>query len=349
MGDEAATTYEVPRLRPGCRLLDVSEDKLHLAFANHTVTFTTSVVTRIVRAYVTRMDESLATEELIAAVVADTASDEGVARYVLEMLSASHCLFWLDAQPVPDDADNPLWRYYASIGENPVAMTKRLASARVVVITSESGDLWLRDVLLSAGIDATVMSVPPGALASEIATAIARHTAGTFEVMACWNFPYRSRVAQFVNDAAISGQPVLFGGCEGLVGRIGPYVLSKTTACLQCLNSRLIANGGTEELSCFHAYQRSSTDTVSEAPTTHPAFMRAMAGLFAFELSQILLKRPPQTLGVVLEYSASGELAARRQLLRVPRCPACSSGKPPRLAWNTTFVSPRVKDGANEG
>lgn len=348
MSDELLMAVQIPRLRPGCHVLEPADDKLHLAFANHTVTFTTPVVTRIVRAFAKRMNDSLHVADLLAAVAGETGADDTVIRYVFEMLSASHCLYWSDAETSSHNGDDPLWRYYASIGEDPAAVTKRLTSVRPFVVTSDSGYAPLQDALTSAGINADLLPLPVGAATSEIALAKSRHDDGGGEVMACWNFAYRSDVARLVNETAMSGQPVLFGGCEGLLGRIGPYVVSKATACLECLNRRLLANGGAEEMSCFSAYRQSLDGTVVDSVPAHPAFVRAMAALFVLELSQIILNRPPQTLGAVVEYSAAGDSPVRRPLLKAPRCAACSNSRPPRFGWNVAFASPRVKDGASE-
>ena len=160
-----------------------------------------------------------------------------------------------------------------------------------------------------------------------------------------WDLAYRSPAARAVNEAGQMGFTVLFGACEGLVARIGPFVIPGVTPCLECLNARLLSHAGAEELSCFRAYRLRHCHVLEAGRPTHPIFRNAVAGFLALELSQIILNKPPQTLGGVVEFAMTEGTVSRRSVLKVPRCPACRVAKPPRNAWNASFPSPSVKGG----
>ena len=53
-----------------------------------------------------------------------------------------------------------------------------------------------------------------------------------------WDVPWRMPFARLLNDLAIDrDRRLLLGVCEGAVGRLGPYVLPRNTACLECVQS----------------------------------------------------------------------------------------------------------------
>ncbi len=322
-------------------LLEVSRDKLHLSFANHTVTFTTPAVTRIVKELVRSIDQSANVADLIAGAAEQTGEDPGLAAYVFEMLQSTHCLYWPDTEVVQQP--DALSDYFASTGEDPGPARMRLQAARPVILACEAGCRALEEALSDSAIHGRLIPVSPG---TPVAQAVAEAQSRIDEQgpIVSWGFAYRSAIAAALNEAAMLGVPALFGACEGLIGRIGPYVIPRSTACLVCFNSRLLSHAGSEELSCFTARRLHSDEIAGAAPPTHPAFLKAIAALFVLELTQILLKRPPRTLGGVLEHSLTEGSAVRRTVLKAPHCPACRRAVPPRFAWNATFTSPTVKE-----
>ncbi len=321
-------------------LLEVSRDKLHLSFANHTVTFTTPAVTRIVKELVRNIDRSANVDELIVGVAGETGEEPGLTAYVFEMLQSTHCLYWPGTELIHEP--DALSDYFASTGEDPAVARSRLEAARPVILACEAGCDALENALSDSAIRGHLIPVSPG---TPVAQAVSEAQAHIVDggLFVGWGFAYRSAVAAALNEAAMRGVPALFGACEGLVGRIGPYVIPKSTACLACFNSRLLSHAGGEELSCFTALRLRHDLVAGAAPPTHPAFLKAIAGLFVLELTQVLLKRPPRTLGGVLEHSLTDGTAVRRTVLKAPRCPACRRAVPPRFAWNATFTSPAVK------
>src|SRR5437763_6333588 len=152
---EIARQPLILRLRPGLEVLEVSADKLHLAFANHTVTFTTPAVTGVVKALVRRISRDGGGEDLVTAVAQDTGQESGLVAYVLEMLQGAHCLHVSGQEP--DDQDDALSEYFASIGENPSAIRKRLETVRPVNLVSESAGDVLSDALADSGMTGAII------------------------------------------------------------------------------------------------------------------------------------------------------------------------------------------------
>jgi bacteriocin biosynthesis cyclodehydratase domain-containing protein len=348
MSDQVDQNHRRPRLRPGAELFEVSEDKLHIAFPNHTVTFTTPIVTAGIKALLAAMEQDYDRHAVIVRVSTDNNLEPGFVSYLFEMLAASHCLYWSESEPKATNHGETLWDYFASIGESPAEMKELLAAVRPVVLTSESGRQTLVDALNLCGISADVLPLLPGTSVREIASELRSHFNATSGLVVSWDFPYRSPAAQVINQTSMEGIPVLFGACEGLVARIGPYVIPMSTPCLECLNSRLLSHGGAEELSCFTAYRLRHQHVVQQPKPTHPVFLSSVAGFLVLELMQILLRRPPRTLGGIVEYGLADGSVVRRSLFKVPRCAACRTAQPPRLAWNVTFESPRVKGNSDE-
>ncbi|MEA2998636.1 MAG: hypothetical protein QOK17_469 [Sphingomonadales bacterium] len=332
-----------PWLRPGAEVIEVHEDRLHIAFANHTVTFNSPVTVRCVKALLARLGEGLDVTHLVSAAAAETEVGEGFARYVLEMLAGAHCLYWSDE----DAADGPLDAYWASVGESPGRVASLLGTGRPLVLTTSRSASILEEALTAAGIPGRITAFAPGDAIESIAAA-AEAMAETPSLVLAWDLPYRSVAACTVNDLAMTGKAVLFGACEGGVARLGPYVIPGSTACLACLNSRFLSNSAPEEMDLATACRARAGRRLGEPAPTHPVFLSSMAGLFVLEAGDILMRRPPRTLGGLIEYGLADGSCCRRTILKAPRCAACRAARPPRFAWNAGFLSPDVKDAAHD-
>lgn len=337
-------------LRPGTQVFVISADEVQVAAVNHSTTFTGIPVVRVVAA----IAEALAVEDLVAgptrvALVGRVA--EGLAEapplveYVLEMMLQTGCLVWRgDAGPARLDA---LGEFYAAIGVNPDAAAPLLAAARPVVVAPATSADVMRMALADAGMADAVIEAPEGAACEGVLERLRAAMDAAPGPLVCWDVPWRMPFARLVNELAVERRrALLFGVCEGAIGRLGPYVLPQNTACLECVNIRLLGNSGELEGRVALSYRTRLADRVPGPAPAHPAFRRAMAGLLAVELSQIVLLQPPTTLGGYLEYVFGGIGARRHPTLKVPRCPVCHPGGPPRLAWDARFPAPLVKSGA---
>ena len=330
-----------PMLRPDAEVLWAAEDKLHLSFANHTVTFTSLEVTRIVDALLKEMDGGAGWDELAERAAQVAGVEEATAGYVLELLRETQCLCSTDG---PVDLDDPLLAYFASVGDDPAAVARVLAEARPVVLSTEAAASVLAGALLAGSIMADLVPLRPGLPVAELEALVRERIAGGASLIAAWGLPYRSPAALVVNAVAMDGVPVLFGSCEGLVGRVGPFVVPRSAPCLECANARMLTQSGHEERSSVSAYRLRHAHAVPPTRPTHPVFLGAVVSYFVLELQEILLKRPPRTLAGIVDFGLADGSVVRRAILRAPRCPACSIARPPRFGWNATFRSPSVKN-----
>ncbi|MCH9680230.1 MAG: hypothetical protein K0V04_02250 [Deltaproteobacteria bacterium] len=333
------------QLRPGIQVFVVSADEIQLAAVNHSTTFTSIPVVNLVETIVDATRVPTTRSEIVELAASKTDSEPALVQYVIELMRKMGCLVTRSAED--DDELDALGQFHASVGIDPDSSAGKLKAARPVVVTPTASATVLEQALVDSGIDAELIAVEAG---SPCSAALDRVRAA-FETcpgpLAVWDIPWRMPFARRLNEVALERpRPVLFGVCEGAVGRLGPYVVSRDTACLECVLTRSLTNAGENELRVIESYRARLGDVVPQPLPGHPAFRRAMAGLFAVELSQILLFRPPTTLGGYVEYVFGGIGARRRVALRSPRCPACHPEHPPRLAWNARFPAPLVKSGA---
>jgi bacteriocin biosynthesis cyclodehydratase domain-containing protein len=329
------------RLRPGATILELSADELAIGFPNYTVTFTSPPVVRGIRALVEALDPPAAAGEAVRRAAAATGLEEPFLASVLELLRNEGCVGQGSDHTGPG---GDLAEFFAYLGDGSEEAMKTLAEAPILALSAARSSAELEAALSSAGLRAQVLPLAPGTSCGAGLEAADRILGERRSTLVVWGFPYRLPFARLVNDVAIRRRlPVLFGACEGVVGRVGPYVIPKNTACLECLNSRLLAHAGAPELRAFKQYRARFGDRIPDPWPTHPAFERTVASLLAVELSQIVLKRSPSTAGGILELSFADRSLRRHGVHKVPRCPSCQPGRPPRLAWDTRFSAPTIK------
>ncbi len=336
-----------PVLRPGAELFEVDEAKLYVSLPNHTVTFTGVAVVRGVRALIAEMARTSADDSLIDRAAACAGLKPGFVAYLLNLLQSSQCLYWSEPSSTAV-GDAALARYFASVGETPHENMRLLEQAALAVVAAEEHAAALRAALDSAGLASEVHGFASGTSVEEVEHALAAKPDQATTAIVAWGFPYESPVARVINRTAARGVPALFGTCEGQIGRIGPYFIPGSTPCLECLTSRLLSNAGQDELRRWEAYRLRHAHAVPECRPVHPALRTALASLFVLEIEDIVLARPPRTLGGILELSLAERTLQRRPVLKAPRCDACSAAVPPRFAWDVRFDSPMVKGGRAE-
>ena len=341
-GQIAAPSEERLRLRPGANVFGISPDELQIAFPNYTVSFTSPQVVRVVTAAVDVLRTGALRATVVDAAVAATGSDAPFVDYIVTLLSNSRCVYVEGDSPGSGSLD----QFHAYLGDDPGRVRSVLASRPVTVLATHPAD-DMRAEADRAGLNVTVVPLRAGATCgSVLARARDAINAGTW-MLACWNVPYRVPLARMVNELAIEHRRgALFGACEGVVGRIGPYVLPGNSACLECANLRLLSNAGAPELRAQLEYRAKYDDVVPDPWPSHPVFEKAVAGLFLLELAQIVTDQPPQTLGGFVEHVFPAGMAQRHPIHRVPGCPSCHPMKPRRLAWDVRFPAPAMRSSA---
>lgn len=329
------------RLRPGAAVYEISSDELQISFPNYTVTFTSPAVTAGVLAILAAVGSGAERSEVVLQAAAAAELDPAVIEYLVESLLSSKCLA-LGRREV----SGPLHEYHAYVSDSADDLADRLAAARCVLLQPAGDPGGLADALAGLDLRVDIVEAAPGAATAPILEAVAEALESS-TVLGCWNVPYRSPFARQVNELALAGTvPVLFGSCEGVVGRVGPFVIPQNTACLECLNQRLLTHAGGPELRAYQQYRLHNDEVVPPVWPTHPLFVRAVANLFAVELLEVAVGRPSVTSGGFVEYRVGDAAAERHPVVRIPGCSACRPQSPRRVAWDVRLPGPAVKDSA---
>lgn len=334
------------QLRPGANIFEVSPEQLQISFANHTATFQGVPVVKGMRVLLALLETGRTGSELISGTADQTGLQTTFVQYLLDLLAGSECLFE-GASPEACYESDALGRFYASIGHDPAKNLAKLAAARPILVLPRAASRSLEEKLRAAGISAEFVEMVSGERCDRGLEKVGQAVRNSSQLILSWGLPYRSPIARLLNDLALeSRSPILFGCCEGLTGRIGPYIIPRDTPCLECLNNRILANSGPPERTAYAHYRARYSDTIGEPWPSHPVFEGAVEGLFVLELAQILLQLPPRTIAAVVESSFVDASITRHPFYRVPRCESCHPARPPRMPWDIKFAAPVVKGGS---
>jgi bacteriocin biosynthesis cyclodehydratase domain-containing protein len=316
---------------------------LQIAFANYTATLQSPPVVKVATVLLDVLREPTSRDVAVHDAAAATQLTEPFVRYVLETLGRLRCLVDVPADGLP--LDDHIDAFHGYVSDDPAGLRDDLFAARPLLVHFGDGIIDAPRLARASGLDGTThiaiaAGTPCHELLDEIAAALSDAS-----VLVVWGLPYRLGLTASLNDLAIArDKPVLFGACEGLVGRVGPYVIPGNTACLECAMSRLLAHAGAPEHRAQPAYRSRYRDVVPAPWPTHPAFETAILAQFVLELARIVGRLGAQTVGGMLEYRFGDGCAERHIVLRVPRCPACHPTCPPRLPWDAVFPAPIVKN-----
>jgi bacteriocin biosynthesis cyclodehydratase domain-containing protein len=117
--------------------------------------------------------------------------------------------------------------------------------------------------------------------------------------------------------------------------RLGPTVVPGHTACYVCLDRRLRSNG--RDLDGLDAFRAEAPEPPDEGMVE--PFRAAVAAQAALEAARLLTGfSPPVTIGRSVELDSRTPTASAEDVLRVPRCPACSRRAPKAEVWDRTLA-----------
>ena len=118
------------------------------------------------------------------------------------------------------------------------------------------------------------------------------------------------------------GLPFLPVVIEDLVAYVGPLVVPPQTACFECFLRRRYSNLDEAAAREDVELRRGGARIVG----LHPAISAVAAGAAALELSKFFIPwHGARQVGYLLTFNLLASRAARRRVLKVPRCPACGS------------------------
>ena len=321
-------------------MLDHSADEVQIAFPNYTVSLSSTPVVRAVRALLPHLEVGAERDSVVEEVASATSLEPDFVRYVVKILESSRCLYGSGKE---NELLDRRASFDALLGDDVAETHRRLAETKVLVIGA-SGIEQAGNAVADAGLSVDVVELEPGTTIEKASSLVGAALDAGPDLAIAWGFPYRLPFARMLNDVALERRArVLFGVCEGIVGRVGPYVMPGNTACLECANLRFLANAGGPELKAVSAHRVTLGDRLPDPWPAHPLFEGAVARFLALEAAQIAGGLPPSTIDAILEYSYPQGFVERRPVLRVPRCPSCRPRRPQRLAWDVRFGASEIK------
>ncbi|MDQ3964529.1 MAG: TOMM precursor leader peptide-binding protein [Actinomycetota bacterium] len=328
------------RLRPGAAILDNSSDELQIAFPNHTVTLVSPLVVRTVRALLPGLEIGRERASIIGEVATATSLEPEFVDYVVGVLENSQCVY---SDENGRDRVDRLGAFDALLGDDPTEAARGRAESTVLVVRPEGVEA-LESSTADAGISVETVELEVGTTTEKARSLVRDGLDAGPDLAVAWGFPYRLPFARMLNALALEQRAsILFGTCEGIVGRVGPFVMPGNSACLECANLRMLANAGGPEVRAVAAHRVKLGDRLPEAWPAHPVFEGAVARFMVLEAAEIAAGRPSSTIGGILEYSFPLGRPVRRPIYRVPRCDACGGDRPRRLAWDVRMGAPEVR------
>jgi bacteriocin biosynthesis cyclodehydratase domain-containing protein len=309
---------ELPYLRPWYRLA-THDGKLVLEYAQTAVIFEGRAVRRLLPALLPLLDGRRTVGDVVTAL---GAAAQPAVEAALSALAARGLL--TDGPPVDPEAPSPIADtacfLAASTGACTVADAESaLASAKVAVAGGGACADELARLLLRAGVG-TVDPVAWGfRLDDTVDLAVAAPEPAEVGQLPAWNDGMlRARLAWL--------QLLPY---DGRFVAIGPLFVPGQTCCYECFRLRRRSN-----VEYFDEF-RSIEETAVRAPVS-PPFAAAAGGIAAVVALQWLACRDKVHCGWFYAFERGGLMALSiHQVLRVPRCPACSpaaqAGAP--LTW----------------
>jgi bacteriocin biosynthesis cyclodehydratase domain-containing protein len=130
--------------------------------------------------------------------------------------------------------------------------------------------------------------------------------------------------------------PVLI---ENAIAHLGPFVLAAEGPCLECLRIRQNSNARNPEL--MREIQ-TSFKPFAKLAGVHPLILATVANVAAFEITRFFSPIPRKKVGSVIEINLLDSSMTSRKVLKVPRCPVCSSSvnRPSTAAFENPLYLP---------
>jgi len=126
--------------------------------------------------------------------------------------------------------------------------------------------------------------------------------------------------------------PVLL---DNMIGQVGPFVVPRQSPCLECL--RIRQNTNTSDPDLVRTIQ-------NEAPACqavngfHPLMNSVTSNIALFEILRFYTSLPQHKVGMLVEVNLLSGSVTSRRVLKVPRCPVCSSAS--NRPTTATFKNP---------
>lgn len=280
-----------------------------------------------VDAVLSRASGGASRQELRDAACCQTGVKAGVYEYAFDLLIESRVLFGSETP----NALTALQAYYY-LKEGNAYLAERLMNSRIVCYCFVDDRPFLSRAFRIAGLRADIRALQPGG-------AVSYGDLTAHDAVACVGIPFHHPFARSLNSWAIGAATlVLFSEYGGGTGRVGPTVIGRDLACLDCVSARHAANGGGGPLEATEDGIPQLTEACLTPPVSHPILRELLLQHSVLEMSRILLRNAPASFGGYLELNATGA-TKRREVLKVPRCISCALHAPERYPFDAVAVS----------
>lgn len=247
-------------------------------------------------------------DELVGSFPAET--QESI-RSLVVALRARRLLLPADAGCSSSAAESPLDVFYWHFGlpDEPSPAPPR--DELVVVAGRSRTAARLCELLGEAGFRELAVVDEQAALDERVPAVVAAVSESGFGPLRAWNELALERNVPFLPVAV-----------ENLVAYVGPLVVPYETACFECFLRRRYSN--LDEAGAREAVELRVGG--AEVVGLHPAISAVAAGAAALELSKFFIPwRGAQQAGYLLTFNLLAGRSGRHRVLKVPRCPGCSS------------------------
>jgi len=312
-----------PRLAPWLAAVDLGDDRLQLRGVERAYTIRHAFLIEVFRAIEPLLDGTHTVDEIAQAGEPDIAGT--TAAFLLKMLQANGLLQagW-DGDAATEDALAPWERQLRFLGHfvpNAAAAQAALLKARVAVV----GDCPLAAETASA--------LGSLGIATSGQAAVGDLPDADF-VVACQESPGFA-FFDAVNGVCLErGTRWLRVAVLGTTAHLGPTIVPYESCCYTCFDLRVRSHE--PDLDGFAAYRAhpGAADEGALAP-----LRAALAAEAALEAARILTGfAPPATIGRFYEIGARTPDRVGHDVLKVPRCPRCGRGRPPREPWDLALT-----------
>ncbi len=318
-----------PRLAPWLTAVELGDERLQLRGAELAYTIRHAFLIDVFRAIEPLLDGTRTVDEIAEAGEPDIAGTTAV--FLLKMLQANGLL----QAGGDDDATTAealvQWerqlRFLGHFLADPAAAQATLLQARVAVVGDPALAAEVEAALGSLGV-ASAVTAAPGEIRSP------GELAGADLVIACQESPGFA-FFDAVNDACLGrGTRWLRVAVLGTTAQLGPTFVPYETCCYTCFDLRVRSHE--PDLDGFSAY-RAHAEVADEGALA--PLRAALAAEAALEAARTLTGfAPPVTIGRFYELDAQTPKRVGHDVLKVPRCPSCGAGGPPREPWDLALA-----------
>ena len=303
-----------PRLAPWLTAVDLEDDRLQLRGAELAYTIRHAFLIEVFRAVEPLLDGTHAVDEIAQAGEPDIAGTTAV--FLLKMLHANGLVQEGDGAAAGGLApwDRQL-RFLAHFVPNAGSVQSALLRARVAVL----GECALADETESA--------------LGSLGVATLCDVADADFVVACQESPGFGFFDAVNGECLERGTRWLRVAVLGTTAHLGPTTVPYESCCYTCFDLRVRSHEPDPD--AFTAYRAlAGADEGALAP-----LRAALAAEAALETARIFTGfAPPATIGRFYEIGARTPERIGHDVLKVPRCPSCGRGGPPREPWDLALT-----------